>query len=439
MSANKLSNQPPKGTSDWFPEEYSVRKYIFDTWRRVNRLFGYREYLTPILESADIYRAKSGEDVGGKELLVIEDRGGRELAIRPEMTPSVTRMVSRIYMQEPKPIRLFSIANFWRNESPQRGRNREFWQLNTDIFGSTSLEADLEILEIALEIMLTFQPPERAFILHLNHRHLIDAILQDRIGLQVESITQAMRTLDKFEKLRPEEFRGLLAKQGLGENQVDRIVAFMEAETIADLLAQFPQLEDEKGFQETNQILQTLRDRGYGDWIDFKPSMIRGFDYYDGMIFEVFDNHPDNKRALFGGGRYNSLGLLFGKQDIPALGFAPGDETMRLFLESWELTPKSVTENSAVFLPLLDDSLRSAVAALARRLRVAGLAVEMGLETQSFRKMFDYANKQRFQYVIVLGTNEAEQGVVALKDMVSGDQDTMSQTELIERLGSRVA
>jgi histidyl-tRNA synthetase len=430
MTANKLSNQPPKGTSDWLPEEFSVRKYIFDTWRRVNRLFGYREYLTPILESADIYRAKSGEDVGGKELLVIEDRGGRELAMRPEMTPSVTRMVSRIYMQEPKPIRLFSIANFWRNESPQRGRNREFWQLNTDIFGSTSIEADLEILGIALEIMLSFRPPEKAFVLHLNHRHLIDAILKDMVGLPAESITQAMRTLDKFEKLRPDEFRGLLGKLGINDYQANQLFAFMKSETVSELAALFPQLESVTGYQEINHISHTLYEAGYGDWIRFKPSMIRGFDYYDGMIFEVFDNHPDNNRALFGGGRYNGLGSLFGNQDIPAVGFAPGDETTRLFLESWQLTPEYVTGNEAVFLPLLDDSLKSAVNNLARRLRQSGLAVEVGLESQKFTKALSYADKRKFQHVIILGTNEREKGVVKLKNMKSGYEQEMTEDTL---------
>jgi histidyl-tRNA synthetase len=386
------------------------------------------------LETADIYRAKSGEDVGGKELLVIEDRGGRELAMRPEMTPSVTRMVSRIYMQTPKPMRLFSIANFWRNERPQRGRNREFWQLNTDIFGSTHINADLEILQLALEIMLSFNPPENAFVLHLNHRHLIDAVLKQMIGVPADLTTQTMRTLDKFEKLRPDDFRGLLAKMVLGDEKIDRLVGFMECRSIDELLALFPDLAEVKGFQETNQIIETLRNGGYGSWINFKPSMIRGFDYYDGMIFEVFDNHPDNNRAMFGGGRYNSLGLLFSKQDIPAVGFAPGDETTRLFLESWELTPDSVTRNKALYLPLLDDSLITAVDTLARKLRKAGLAVETGLETQSFRKMFDYANKRGFQHVVILGTNEVENGVVALKDMESGDQNSMTENELIEAI-----
>ncbi|HTK03421.1 MAG TPA: HisS family protein, partial [Alphaproteobacteria bacterium] len=193
-----MNNQPPKGTYDWLPEEFAVRKYIFDVWRQVCQRFGYQEYLTPLVEYADLYRAKSGEDVGGPELTVFEDRGGRELAIRPEMTPSVTRLVSQIYNAYPKPIRFFSIANFYRNEKPQRGRNREFWQLNFDIFGSDSFLSDLEILQMALEIMLAFGPPKKSFTLRINNRKLVNEILSD---VSADILPQVFRILDKFEKL----------------------------------------------------------------------------------------------------------------------------------------------------------------------------------------------------------------------------------------------
>ena len=158
-----LSNQEPKGTQDWSPEEFLLRKYIFDTWRRVCLRYGFEEYLTPLVESAEIYRAKSGEDVGGKELVTFTDLGGRELSIRPEMTPSVVRMLTKNYASSSKPIKYFSIANFMRNEKPQRGRNREFWQLNCDIFGSESFLADLEILQMALDLVLEFDPPQNSF------------------------------------------------------------------------------------------------------------------------------------------------------------------------------------------------------------------------------------------------------------------------------------
>jgi len=193
-----ISNLPPKGTYDWFPQEFKVRKYIFDKWRKVCTSFGYEEYLTPIVESAEVYRAKSGEDVGGKELMTMTDRAGRELAIRPEMTPSVTRMVTRIYEQSQKPLRLFSIANFMRNEKPQRGRNREFWQLNYDVFGSDSVMADLEIIQIGLEIMLAFQPPKNSFTVFINNRALIDFILNQVAKITEEQRVEVVRTLDKW-------------------------------------------------------------------------------------------------------------------------------------------------------------------------------------------------------------------------------------------------
>jgi histidyl-tRNA synthetase len=430
----KLSNNPIRGTSDWLPPEFAVRQYIFDTWRRVNRQFGYEEYLTPIFELADIYRAKSGEDVGGKELLVITDQAGRELAMRPEMTPSVTRMVTRFYRQAAKPLRLFSIANFWRNEKPQRGRNREFWQLNSDIFGSESVNADLEIVQLSLELMLAFQPPQGAFTLHLNHRQLIDTMLSDIAAVPDALHLATVRWLDKFEKLRLDTFERGLTDLGLGRETVSRLVKFMQTPGAEQLVGHFSELKTNPGYRQILSALTTLKELGYGDWIIFKPSLIRGFDYYDGMVFEVFDNHPDNNRAMFGGGRYNGLASLFGSQDIPAVGIAPGDETTRLFLQSWGLVPEHLTQTQSLYLPLLDAQLTQATNRLAGDLRGAAFNVEQGLETQTMRQALSYANKKGFRYVLLLGPDEASQGLVSLKNMQTGEQVSLTKTALIEHL-----
>ncbi|MEK9201034.1 MAG: ATP phosphoribosyltransferase regulatory subunit, partial [Patescibacteria group bacterium] len=329
MSKQTLSNLPPKGTYDWLPPEFAVRKYIFDTWRKVCRSFGYEEYLTPLVESADIYRAKSGADIGGSELTTFMDRGDRELAIRPEMTPSVTRMVSRIYEATPKPIRLFSIANFYRNERPQRGRNREFWQLNCDIFGVESSLADLEILQLALEIMLSFSPPKGSFTLYINNRKLIDAVLP-----QTKNRTDIVRLLDKAEKLSPTDLSAQLDLLDLSSNQKDLLINFINSSSATQLIKNIPSLKSNPGYLECVELLSKLEALGYSDWVQFKPNVIRGFDYYDGMVFEVFDNNPKNLRSMFGGGRYNGLAGIFGGSSFPATGFAPGDETTKLFLES---------------------------------------------------------------------------------------------------------
>jgi histidyl-tRNA synthetase len=430
-----LQNTPPKGTADWFPEEFATRKLIFDNWREVCTKFGYKEYLTPIVESAEIYRAKSGEDVGGKELMTMTDRAGRELAIRPEMTPSVTRMVSRIYGKEAKPIRYFSIANFMRNEKPQRGRNREFWQLNFDIFGSNALNADIEVLQMALEIMLSFAPPKGSFTLIVNNRKLIDAILQNVISGDTEQKTQIVRILDKSEKLTDGELRDRFIALGLKEEQIINLLKFIRSTDAKLLIENLPELEANQGYIETIKIIKKLEDLGYGEWIKFQPNIIRGFDYYDGMVFELFDNNPENTRAMFGGGRYNGLAGLFGGESFPAVGCAPGDETIKLFLESWDLVEKLKikSEKLKIYMPILDETLELQTSKIAQNLRSKGLIVELSVEIQGFGKSMQYADKQGFDYILLFGTNEAEKGEITVKNLKSGEQESLKIEEVQDK------
>jgi len=421
----QLSKQPPRGTSDWWPEEYKIRKYIFDTWRSVCERFGYREYLTPLVEYADIYRAKSGEDVGGRELTVFKDRGGRELAIRPEMTPSVTRMVSQKYQALSKPVRFFSIANFFRNERPQRGRNREFWQLNYDIFGEESINADMEVIQAALEIMLAFNPPQDSFVVYINDRRLINLVLE-AIGVKEEKErVKLVRLLDKWDKMGEKEFREMLIDQGVGDTQVDGLMRLMRVGTEEQALSQLGLDGIQEVLDQTiHPVISGLSDLGYEKWLQFKPSLVRGFDYYDGIVFEVFDKHPQNNRSLFGGGRYDSLTCLFGER-FPATGCAPGDETTRLFLEAWGLIGKleKKERRTRVFIPLLDKSLMTKVMMLAGRLRGGGEVVEIGLSEQKLGQALEYANKKGFQKVVFLGSQEVSRGVYVVKDMKTGAQE----------------
>lgn len=423
-----LSNLPPKGTYDWLPEEFAVRKYIFDTWRKVCQSFGYQEYLTPLVEYADLYRAKSGADVGGTELTVFEDRGGRQLAIRPEMTPSVTRMVSKIYAQSPKPLRLFSIANFYRNERPQRGRNREFWQLNYDIFGSDNINADLEILQIALEIMLAFNPPSEAFTLYINNRKLIDAVLpQTNSSLK----TKVVRLLDKFDKLSEKDFNASLLDLDVPSDQADRLVKFVRSNSPEELVNNLPDLVSNSGYLESIKLLDLLTTLGYRDWVKFKPNVIRGFDYYDGMVFEVFDNNPQNTRSMFGGGRYNGLANVFGVESFPAVGCAPGDETTKLFLESWKLIPHLKSLQTQILVTIFTPDLIDKSIKLSTKLRQAGIGVELYPDDQiKLEKQLQYAARKKIPYVVILGPEEVAKNVVTLKNMSTGEQKQIDSNQL---------
>ena len=420
-----LSNQEPKGTQDWLPEEFLLRKYIFDTWRRVCLRYGFEEYLTPLVESADIYRAKSGEDIAGKELVTFEDMGGRELSIRPEMTPSVTRMVTKVYVASPKPLKYFSIANFMRNEKPQRGRNREFWQLNCDVFGSDSLSADIEILQLALDIMLEFDPPQDSFVLSLNNRKLIDAALElsGASRLEADKKISVVRTLDKWTKLKEDDIKDRLLSAGMDKDAIVILKKFMSSSSLDDLLKNIPELKNNQGLIETAKIMETLEDLGYGDWLEFNPTVIRGFDYYDGMVFEVFDKNPENNRAMFGGGRYNGLAEIFGEKNFPAVGFAPGDETTKLFLESWGLLDKiKEFKSEKYYLPLLSPILKDKINQLAKELRCRNLNVLVGLEEQKIGKALEFANKKNITKVIIIGEDELAEGIYKIKNMASGEE-----------------
>lgn len=432
---NKISNQPPKGTSDWTPEEFRVRKYIFDTWRSVCMKFGYQEYLTPIVENAEVYRAKSGEDVGGKELMSFFDRGERELAIRPEMTPSVTRMVSKFYESAPKPIRLFSIANFFRNEKPQRGRNREFWQLNCDIFGSESVNADIEILSLAIEIMKSFGAEDKQFVVLMNDRRVIQGFLNKYLKISDENISVAIRILDKFWKIPNEELLSRLKiETGAVIENEDFLLDFMKGEPAA-VSQVIKEYAPEEARNDIEKITETMISMGYGDYGKFDGSLMRGLDYYDGIVFEVFDyryyekrsglqnSESENaiERSLFGGGRYNGLASIFGSKSFPAVGFAPGDETTKLFLESWNLLPQNLKEE-VYYLPLLSNDLLVEVNKLATSLRSEGKNIMIGLETQTISKALELANKKGCDKVILYGENEKSRGEYLVKDMQSGEQ-----------------
>lgn len=419
MTKNFLSNQAPKGTTDWLPEELRIRQYIFSTWRKICLSYGFEEYLTPLVESSEIYRAKSGEEVGGKELVSFHDLGGRELSIRPEMTPSVTRLVTKIYASSPKPIKFFSIANFMRQEKPQRGRNREFWQLNCDIFGSPSLLADLEIMQLSLDIMHAFGAPENSFTLRINSRKFLDNLLLE-LDINIKDKNKIFRIMDKYSKLNEDNFLKSLNELGVDKQKAKLLSLFMkdgQLESLKINLTANKELLIAK--EEIDFILNQLTGLGYKQAI-FDPTLIRGFDYYDSLVFEVFDNHPDNQRALFGGGRYNGLAEIFGGESFPAVGAAPGDETTKLFLETWQLLPVFIDQR--YYLPLLSSKLIPDWQKLALSLRQEGKEILQAFEVQKARKALEFANKQGIGQVVIFGEDENTQKIYKIKDMKTGEE-----------------
>jgi histidyl-tRNA synthetase len=331
-------------------------------------------------------------------------------------------MVSRIWKECEKPIKWFSIANFYRNEKPQKGRNREFWQLNADLFGESGLNADIEILSLTLDIMRAFNPPSGSYELRLNHRELINTFFSTILGLGDDEIKKnLMRLLDKYEKLRKDDFEKLVNE--LWDIDITKIHQFMQAQSISDLEKSFPVLSDIPFFIDFKTIFSNLQSN-FWYVVKFSASLIRGFDYYDGIIFEMFDTNPENSRSLFGGGRYNGLAGIFGvKEPISAIGFAPGDETMKIFLENWGLT-KSIleTKEEIIYIPLLEENLFSDIQSIASSFRSKWRQVLVGLSVKKLGKALQYADKKWFSSVIIFWETEKKWGYYIEKNLKTGEE-----------------
>ncbi len=427
-----LSTKPYIGSRDFFPQETAFRNWLFGIQRNICLTYGYQEYGAPILEPLSLYQAKSSEEIVSEQLYRFTDRGDREVAIRPEMTPTLARMVASRAQELPRPIRWFSIANFMRYERPGRGRLREFYQLNVDLLGSSSPAADAEILSMAVDLLRAYGAPDDAFTVRFSDRRLLDSYLRLE---DPEGMRQVGRLLDKREKITEEEFDTQLSQLCPDEECRKRVKRFLEL-TTADLEEMAAKGEmDREAVDQLLAVERLVEHVNARTAVVFDPGIVRGFDYYTGLIFEIYDNHPDNRRALFGGGRYDRLLGLFGKEEIPAVGFGMGDVTLQNFIELHNLHPRDLHEPRGVFLTLFSPDLMEENFRLARLLRGEGVPVEMALEASSrLGKQFQIAEKKGARYVLIQGEDEVKQGVVRIKDLVTGEQSDLTREALLERL-----
>ncbi|MGO3701875.1 MAG: histidine--tRNA ligase [Candidatus Saccharimonadales bacterium] len=426
-----LSSQPYKGTRDFYPEEKRLQTYIFDTWKKVVQRHGYEEYGAPLLEPLDVYTAKSGQELAGEQTYAFEDRGGRTVAIRPEMTPSISRMVAARRQELGYPARLFSIANFMRYERPQRGREREFWQLNVDMFGVDSVRADAEIIAIGYESLKAFGAHDDMFEIKVNHRSFINHMMSDYFQLDAVQSHLMMKLFDRKNKITPDDFKAQAteifgeeaAKQGLG-----KIAAILSATTIKELPSE---LKDSDVFKEIRDIFQLLEKAGVRN-AQFDATLMRGLDYYTGMVFEVIDKAPENNRSMFGGGRYDGLVGLFGVDAVPTVGFAPGLTPLLLFLETHHLLPqlRPATDASIV---VLGDAIDGAVA-LAAELRNEGLNIEVDISGRKIDKQIKAIVKRQVPFMIFVGEEELKERFYNLKEMATAKEERLSFERLVVRL-----
>lgn len=428
---SSLSSLGYKGTRDYYPEDKRVQNYIFDVWRQVVERHGYQEYGAPLLEPLEVYTAKSGQELANEQTYSFTDRGDRLVAIRPEMTPSISRMVAARRQELAYPARLYSIANFMRYERPQRGREREFWQLNADLFGAEGVLADAEIIELAYRIMDEFGAKNDMYVIRVNNRELINHMMTTYLGLDGVSSQLMIKLFDRKQKIPAEEFVRQ-AVEIFGSEQAEQCMQKIERLISASTVAELPaELQQEQSVRDLSELFEYLQEAGVEN-VQFDITLMRGLDYYTGMVFEVFDLHPDNNRAMFGGGRYDGLVGLFGAESLPTVGFAPGLTTTELFLRTHNLLP-ALRPTTDICVIAVDDSMSSALD-VARQLRSEGVSVEVDITDRKLDRKVKAAIKKDVPYLVFVGANEVREQLYTLKEVKTTDEKKLS----IERIVSTV-
>jgi len=424
------------GFRDFYPGDLAIRNHIFETWRAVAARYGFEEYDGPPLESLDLYTTKSGQEIVG-QLYSFRDKGDRDVALRPEMTPTLARMVAARAGELRKPIRWFSIPQLFRYERQQRGRLREHFQLNCDLIGEASPLADAEIIALAIDVMRAFGLGPQDVRVRLSDRRVLTAILRHR-GVPLQSMPKAYEFIDKVERLRREQIEEfssrpeVFAPATVGDLQeVSRIRGWEQLQSELERSAELAASADP-----LRMAYQALGEMGLADFLEIDLTIVRGLAYYTGIVFELFDTGR-TLRAICGGGRYDNLLRDLGGVDVPALGFGMGDVVLAELLKDKEIVPTALGSIDVFAAFITKDDL-SHVLALAHRLRDAGLRVEYALSPQTVGKQLKLADARNARLAIVVGPDERSRGELVLRDLSRGTQETIPQASAVQIIRTRL-
>jgi histidyl-tRNA synthetase len=424
-----LPTQPYKGARDFYPEDKRLQKYVFSTWRRVAERFGYEEYDAPILEPLELYLAKTGEEIVNEQTYSFEDRGGRRVAIRPEMTPSVSRMVAARRQELAYPLRWYSIPSLWRYERPQRGRLREHWQLNVDIFGIDNLLAEAEIIQVADAIFKAAGATHDMYTIRLNSRKLMDFILKDYLALDGVQRHTIAKLVDRMHKMPHEAFvaeaDAVFTPTQRDQGASNKLLGLLKTKTIEHL----PEaVRSHSAAMELKELLHYLHEAKVTNAV-FDLSVMRGFDYYTGIVFEIFDENPDNNRSMLGGGRYDGLVGLFGVDPVPTVGFGFGDVTFENFLKGHDLLPPLRPETD-VYIVLVGN-VHAQAAKLVAEMRDMGVNAAVDISGAKLDKQLKAAVKKGVHYAMFIGERDLAEEQFEIKNLLTGVAERHSLARIV--------
>ncbi len=410
-----------KGCRDFFPADMRLRNYLFSRMEKVAQLYGYEPYDGPLLEEVELYRAKSGEELINDQIYSFVDRGKREVAIRPEMTPTVARMVANIHKQTAKPLRWYSIPNLMRYEKPQRGRVREHWQYNVDIFGAPTNMGELELLHLIVHFLTSFGATKEMFSILLNDRRVVDSVFKILLKLDDSSSYRLYKVIDKAKKITPEKLDTMIEEILPNKDQKEFFKTYLTLNSFNDLKTFLEKHNLTESCQEFYDFMNLLEQTSAYKFIQYDPTIVRGLDYYTGIVFEIFDKHPTNNRAIAGGGAFANLLQIFNEAPLAGVGFGLGDVTLKDFLETHKLLEdfSHAENNLMIFYTAKENELKAIK--LAEELREQGLKIEAHLGQIKFNKIIKTAENRGHKFIGII--EEKDNKVqIQIKDLKNRDQ-----------------
>jgi histidyl-tRNA synthetase len=439
--SKKFSKDPLRGMEDYYPPDLREENWIIDNIRDVAEVYGYEEFESPQLEPIEIFAAKSSEELVNEQSFIVEKKEGERLILIPELTPSLARMIAKKSQELKKPIRWYSVPTCFRYERPQRGRRRQFKQINFDILGEDSLCGDLEIFNVIVDIFTKFGAKATQFQIYYNNRRFIDAVCQIILNIPETIMPLVYKTLDKSEKMEEIEFKQYISALFQDDKTIQGILNLKKSDSIEELLEKFDNIPKQfylsQGYKELREFEKLLDEANILDYCSFSSGVVRGLDYYTGIVFEVYDTGTENTRSIFGGGRYDDLLSLFSDDIISGMGFGLGLLMLSLFLDTYNLIPEDIREmnySDTIYITGIKETVRAYVLQLAQKIRAEDFPCIVDYRFSRLKSQLKKANELGNIITIIIGPDEMKQNKITIRNMISEEQITIDKENIIDEI-----